>query len=394
MPVNSYWRAVILLTFTFFLNFLSRTVFSPLLPRIETDFSIDHLKAGYLFVFIASGYFIALWNSGAVSGRLGHKRTLILSALGVAIFLFCAATIRSGHTTYILLAASAFGVGLAAGIYLPSGIATLTSITPQNEWGKVLAAHEVAPNLAFVTAPLLVETVGAWFSWRVLLYTMSIVVLLVAATMILCRKYLESPVMTISCTISRFELIKDRTLLAWVMIFGIGITGTIGIYAMLPLFLVSSLGYDQMLANKFVGISRIASIFMALFSGWLIDRLHPGVVIKVAMLMTGIFTVLIGIAPSKYVPTILFLQAATGVCFFPAAFSLVSQGFSQQCRSLAISTIMPVAFLIGGGLAPAFIGYMAKTNRFGLGFAVTGLWIITGLILMRFTMKQKQPHRG
>lgn len=387
MPVAHYWRAVALLSLTFFLNFLSRTVFSPLLPRLEVDFSIDHLKASYLFMFLASGYFIALWNSGAVSGRIGHKRTLILSAIGVAGCVFCAAVVSPHPTTYLLFAASAFGIGIAAGLYLPSGIATLTSITPQKDWGKALAVHEVAPNLAFVTAPLLVETIGAWLSWHFLLYSIAIAVLLVTTALVIYRRYLESPAIQLNCAISRFELIKDSRLIMWIIIFGMGITGTIGIYSMLPLFLVSSLGYDQMVANKFVGISRIVSIFMAAISGWIIDRLHPSIVIKVVMLMTGIFTLLIGIVPAKLIPTALFFQAATGVCFFPAAFSLVSQGFEGQCRSLAISTIMPAAFLIGGGLAPSFIGYMAKTGRFGLGFVIMGIWIIVGMMLVRFTQK-------
>jgi NNP family nitrate/nitrite transporter-like MFS transporter len=61
-------------------------------------------------------------------------------------------------------------LGLSAGLYFPSGIATLTAMVNSKDWGKALGIHQVAPNLAFVAAPLLAEGLMLWFSWRGVCY--------------------------------------------------------------------------------------------------------------------------------------------------------------------------------------------------------------------------------
>ena len=47
-----------------------------------------------------------------------------------------------------------YALGLAAGLYMPSAIATITALVDQRHWGKAIAIHELAPNLAFFTGPL------------------------------------------------------------------------------------------------------------------------------------------------------------------------------------------------------------------------------------------------
>ena len=47
----------------------------------------------------------------------------------------------------------------------------------------------------------------------------------------------------------------------------------IGIYNILPLFLVNEHGYELTSANYFMGLSRVPSLIMVLASGWITDRL-------------------------------------------------------------------------------------------------------------------------
>ena len=71
---------LILLTATFFLNFITRIVFAPLMPEIEMDLGISHGTAGSLFFLISIGYFITLFGSGWVVARYTHKHTITFSA--------------------------------------------------------------------------------------------------------------------------------------------------------------------------------------------------------------------------------------------------------------------------------------------------------------------------
>ena len=153
---------LLFLTAAFFLTFLSRIVLAPLLPAIEEALQVSHGEAGSLFLLISVGYFISLLGSGVVSSRIMHRNTIILSAVTVGLSLAVASFSKS---LYGMRFAFLF-LGAAAGFYLPSGIATLTSLISTRHWGKAIAIHELAPNLSFVAAPLLCEALLLWCSWR------------------------------------------------------------------------------------------------------------------------------------------------------------------------------------------------------------------------------------
>jgi NNP family nitrate/nitrite transporter-like MFS transporter len=145
----------------FFLNFFSRIALSPLLPTIEKDLGVGHGEAGSFFLLISLGYFAMLLASNVVSSQLSHRRTILLSSVLVGcalLFVSMSQGLWGIRLGFVLL-------GMAAGLYLPSGIVTLTALVRSKDLGKAMAVHELAPNLAFVVAPLLVETLLRWGSW-------------------------------------------------------------------------------------------------------------------------------------------------------------------------------------------------------------------------------------
>ena len=172
---KTYLFPILFLASIFFINFLSRIILAPMLPTIEQDLGISHGAAGSLFLLISVGYFAALLASGFVSARVLHRRTIVLSsaALGLALYFTAFSRGLFGMRASLIL------VGIAAGLYLPSGIASITHLVDARHWGKALSIHEVAPNLAFVAAPLLAEFMLGWISWR------SVLIVLGSLTLIL-----------------------------------------------------------------------------------------------------------------------------------------------------------------------------------------------------------------
>ena len=146
----------------FYLNFIGRVVIAPLLPAIEADLSISHAQAGSLILITTAGYFVTITGSSLVSSHISHRYTILLSAFAAALALVGVSLSNS----FSSLRGSLLLLGFATGFYLPSGIATLTSLVPAKHWGKALGIHELAPNLGFVTAPLIAELLLHWFSWR------------------------------------------------------------------------------------------------------------------------------------------------------------------------------------------------------------------------------------
>jgi NNP family nitrate/nitrite transporter-like MFS transporter len=366
---------LLILTSIFFLNFIARIILAPLIPEIEKGFNLSHADAGALFFFTSLGYFISLSASGFVSSRFNHKRTILMSnsVLGVALIgiTFC--------KDVWSLCLGLFTVGMAAGVYIPSAIATLTGLVSSQHWGKALAIHDIAPNLSFVAAPLIAEFTMARFSWKISFTLFGFAALILSplfARFARGGEFLgEAP-----------SFLSFRALLTnssfWVMafLFSIGVCGSLGIYAMLPLHLVTELGMDRNQANTLVALSRISGLIMAFVGGWASDRFGPKWTLKIVLIVTGIMTVLLGIAPNRYARVFVFLQPLVAVCFFPAAFAAVAFIFPAKLRNLAVCLLLPISFLVGGGIAPIFIGLIGDVSSFALGIAVSGGLIAAGSI--------------
>ena len=162
---------ILFVTLIFFLTFLARVMASPLMPRIESELGFRHAQAGALFLVMSLGYFIALMSSGFISARICHRRTIVLSVSGVGAALLLMAVSRNLWHLRI----SVFAMGMAAGIYLPSGITTLTSMVDPRNWGKAISIHEIAPNLAFVAAPAIAEIFLLYAGWRTMPGTIGVI---------------------------------------------------------------------------------------------------------------------------------------------------------------------------------------------------------------------------
>ena len=129
---SSFLGPILFLTSIFFLNFISRIVFAPLLPSIQEDLGLAHVEAASLFLFVSMGYSISLLGSGFISCRLQHRKTIVLSAITVGFSLlgiaFC--------TNLWAVRGALLLLGLASGLYLPSGLASLTDLVSVKHWEK------------------------------------------------------------------------------------------------------------------------------------------------------------------------------------------------------------------------------------------------------------------
>jgi NNP family nitrate/nitrite transporter-like MFS transporter len=369
---------LLFLTLIFLVNFSSRVVFSPLMPTIEADLGFSHSEAGSLFLLISLGYCIALFGSGYISARIMHRKTIILSSAAVGFVLLVISQSNGIWTLRLGLLV----LGMVAGIYLPSGIASLTALIDPRNWGIALAVHELAPNLGFVAAPLLSEMLMLWFSWRGVLALFGAVALLVGLAFGKFGRGGKFPGKAPGLRAFRTLFAKPAF---WIMmvLFSLGIGSTMGIFTMLPLYLVSEQGMNRQLANTLVGLSRVSGIGMTFLGGWATDRFGPKRTLKSVFLLTGILTILLGLAQGSWVVVIVFLQPMLAGCFFPAGLAALSSIGSPGDRNLAVSLTIPFSFLLGAGAIPTGIGILGDAGFFAMGFALVGSFIIMGTLLAR-----------
>ena len=352
---------------------------APLMPIIEKDLGVGHGEAGSLFLLISAGYFISLLGAGFLSSRLTHRRTVILSSTAVGLALIGISVSNSQWAIRLGL----FMLGVAAGIYLPSGIATLTSLITARHWGKGIAIHELAPNLSFIAAPLVAEGLLLWFSWRGGLVLIGVVAILAGVAFLRFGKGGRFPGEAPSQKNLRLLFVQPGF---WIMmaLLSLAIGANLGVYTMLPLYLVSEQGFERSWANQLVAFSRIAGPIFAFGAGWASDRLGPKRALIGVILATGVATVLLGMARGGWIVPLLFLQPTLAVCFFPAGFSALSLVGPPAVRNVAFSLVVPVGFLIGGGAVPAALGMMGEHGSFALGIMLYGVLLFGGLILLRY----------
>ena len=367
--------AIGLLTAVFFVNFIARVIFSPLMPAMQAELGLTHGQAGSLFLYISVGYCVTLLASGLVTARLTHRWTIIVSAVGVGL-----ALLVTGVSTGIWsLRLGLLLVGAAGGLYLPSAIASITTMLAAGDWGKGLGIHELAPNLAFMAAPLLTGVLSAWLDWRQVLLALGTAGLLLAAFYAragrggeFCGRLPDHRAIA--------GLLSERSFWIMCILFSLGVGASIGVFSMLPLYLVHQHGYSQQGANFLVAMTRVSGLFMGFVGGLTADRLGARRALGYFMAATGVLTLGLGFARGSWLMALIFLQPAVAVCFFAPAFTAISQLFAPGVRNLAVSLVVSVAIVVGGGLLPALTGYLAEMDYFGLGFALAGVLELAALL--------------
>ena len=379
---------LILLAVVFYMNFLSRIIMSPLLPELKTGFSMSTGMASRVFLFLSLGYFTSQLASGFVSSRITHKWTIFSSLVMSALFLILIAF----STNILMLFISVFALGLSTGLYLPSGISTITTLFDERFWGRAVSIHELAPNLAFVTAPLIASFVLMNTSWQHLMYGLAMC--FATAGFILSLTSIGEFRGTAPGLSACNVYLRKRQFWLMLMLFGLGISSTIGIYNMLPIFLVSEHHFSEADANAIVGLSRVATLFTALIGGVMSDRFGAKRVICWVLLFTGFTTVLLGVVQGTMLKIAVFLQPLLAVCFFPPAFAALSEISNPQDRNLLISMIIPFAYMLGAGIMPSFIGILADIGFFRQGFIVAGIFLLCGHLICSFLEPSQEILRS
>lgn len=362
----------------FFLNFLARIVLSPLMPAVEKDLKIGHDEAGSLFFLISFGYCLGLLASGFVSSRLYHRRTIILSSIVVG---FGLVIVSVTHNLWGIRTGLIF-LGMAAGFYLPSGIATVTELVRPEDWGKAIAIHELAPNLGFLIAPLLAEALLGILSWRGVLSLVGIGSIIAGVVFVFWGRGGTSPGEAPDLKTLRSILGKPSF---WILIilFVLGIGASFGVYSMIPLYLVSEKGMERAWANTLLGLSRISTLVIVLLSGWVADRLGARQTLRAVFLTNGLITMMLGIVSGAWIVILLFIQPMIATCFFPAGFAALSRTGPSSIRNIAISFTASLGILLGGGAIPAGIGLMGELGFFALGFILLGGLLFAGVVLVQ-----------
>jgi len=355
------------LTGIFWINFFSRIILSPLIVPVQRAFSLSISQTGWLFLATSAGYSVALFCSGFVSSRLTHHKTVVLSllTLGVALGL------TGLSTCFPWMLFGLFLIGIGGGLYLGSGAASITEVVPVRHWGKAFALHETAPSVAFLAAPLVVEAVFLFGTWRTVFSLLAGICFLVGLCYLRfgrAGRFSGQPP-----SLGNIRIIV-RNPAFWILTvgFGLSIAMEIGVYNLLPLYLVHDFSFAREDANILLSMSRILGLVMLVGAGWLTDRLGVRTALIIFVGCAGISTIALGWGPLWWVMVMLFVQPIFVVCFFPAGFAALSTIAPPKMNDLAVSLCVTIGGIAGSGVMPLFMAGVADHVGFAYAFTFLG----------------------
>ena len=369
-----------------FFTFLSRVVFSPLLVQIEEELHLSHAKSGSLFLLISIGFAPVMLGSGFVSQRLTHRGTILLSSITCGVAVLIIAFSRSLFTIQLGMVL----LGMGSGLYFPSAMATMTRLVDPEHWGKAISLHEAGPTMGYVLAPIVAELGLAFTSWRGVLISVGVGGLIMAATFAVFgqggRFAGEPPRLD---NVGRIFYQPSFWVIAVLMSLACG--ASVGVYAILPVYLISEQGLGQGLVNTVVGISRISGLVAVFLAGWLADRFGAKRVMGTVYTATAVLTGLMGVDNKIVLVTVVFLQPAVVSAFFPVALLGLANVGPPKTRNVAVSLMIPFVYLFGGGVVPAGMGVVGEYYGFALGFLLMGGLLLTSLCLLLFLQDRPNP---
>ena len=370
-----------------FFTFLSRVVFSPLLVLIEEELHLSHAKSGSLFLLISIGFAPVMLGSGFVSQRLTHRGTILLSSItcGLAVLIIAFTHSLMGIQIGMVV------LGMGSGLYFPSAMATMTRLVDPEHWGKAISLHEAGPTMGYVLAPIVAELGLSFTSWRGVLIIVGVGGLIMGAIFAAFgrggRFAGEPPRLD---NVGRIFYQPSFWVIAILMSLACG--ASVGVYAILPVYLITEQGLEQGLVNTLVGLSRVSGLVAVFLAGWLADRFGAKRVMGSIYVATAILTGLMGFDQKIILVTAVFLQPAVVAAFFPVGLLGLANVGPPRTRNVAVSLMVPFVYLFGAGLVPAGMGVMGEYYGFALGFLLMGGLLLVSIFLLLFMRHRPEPE--
>ena len=163
-----------------------------------------------------------------------------------------------------------------------------------------------------------------------------------------------------------------------------GASNGLGLYNVIPLFIVKEKGMELEMANTIFGLSRVGGLLVVVTAGFLVDRYGVKKILFLVFLATGLSTM--GLAVAQGVPllvTMLVLQATLSTLFFPAALVAISKLTSFNERSIFTGTTVAIGVLFGAGLTPLVLGAAADLWNFQFGILLLGVMTTLSCAVLR-----------
>src|SRR6056297_3537937 len=177
-------------------------------------------------------------------------------------------------------------------------------------------------------------------------------------------------------------ILNNRAFWIMALFLVLSASSAIGVYSILPTYLISEKGMGPKLVNSVVGFSRVSAIAFVLGAGYLTDKFGLKTLLGIILFLTGGFVLLIGLLEGTPLLIAVFFQPMIVAAFFPVFNTSISNITTAKTRNVAFSLIIPFASALGAGATPTIMGLLGEHGHFATSFIGLGVLCIASILLL------------
>lgn len=331
------------------------------LISLAQEFGVSFFVLGVLANILGFAFGATALPAGFLADRISERRLLMLCCLGMGV---ASVAVGLSPSIYILGAALAV-LGLALGIYHPTGAAFIARVATQR--GLAFGYLGVAGNIGLALGPILAGIIAFFLGWRAAYFIFAIPALFLAAMFFFSARS-EAPLIQQSTPETGTEKPSLRPIiLPLVLVFCVSIlNGFIyrGTVTFLPLYLsqrihLAFLNLDSVLiAGSFTTIALIFGVGGQFLAGHLLERRrHESLAFAIALVVVPLL-VMVGNSEG-----LVLMIAASAFAFFyfmgqPVLNCLVADYSPTGWRGRAYGISFFCSFGLGS-FSASILGYVA-----------------------------------
>ncbi len=365
--------AVWAVAFACVISFMGIGLVDPILPALATQLDASHTQVELLFTSYLVVTAVAMLVTGAVSSRIGAKRTLIAGL--VLIVVFAAAAGAADSISGIVGFRAGWGLGNA--LFIATSLAVIVG-SASGGFAGAIVLYETALGIGIATGPVLGGLLGD-ISWRGPFLGVSVLMLIALVATVAFLPPTPTPE-------RRSSLREPLAALRHRSLRNTSLTGLLYNWGFFTL-----LGYAPFLMNLtalqlgavFFAWGVLVAIFAVFGAPRLEGRFGTARTLTVCLVLVAVILALIGTFPgTRWVVIAAVIASGAFVGLNNTLVTTAVMSISPVPRPVASATYGFVRF-IGGGLAPFAAGLLAEHLNVRVPFLLGAVVVLAGAVLLQ-----------
>lgn len=413
-------KVLAILFITSIVSFVDRTTMTVALPFIKRDFNLTAVESGFVLSAFFAAYSIAQIPGGLLADHFGVRKVATAALVWWSIF----TGITGSVATFAQILIARFLFGLGEGVYPACTFKTVATWFPRRNRGTANAIMLSSSRLGAAIAPLLVVWIMAHLGgWRAVFWSLCLPGFAIAALFWffvpnspsearhISREELEelgegsgSGSEAVGSSTSIYDVLRDTTILRYLMIYFVFDFAFWGFTSWLPTYLIEERGFSALQMSVTASLPFLAGMLGCILGGWISDRFfgdNRRIPIILSPSVAALFLYLTFTASS--VTMVMIYQTISGFFFniFFASFWALPISTVPKERMGVTTGLINTAGQVAGALSPVVVGALvaASGGRFGLTFGVliASLLLVGALALSlpsTARSRPQQPIRG